>query len=280
MKKWAWIVCCLFACISVHAQSAWKIFPKEAEVLSKKLRNTFTTRIYNDELQIEQVNVVNNRMLQLQLRCPLYGLEYRSDISVAKRSKKYSNYKEFAIFKPEEPLYFLPDESIRIGVDLSMFEDGEYCFLIKLYTAFEEIYFVRVYLNTEKFPDHGTIVEMMPTETYDYEEEQADEDYVYSFIEDHADFPGGKEALHRFIKENIKWENLPSDLRIPYEYVWVGMIIDKDGSILYPEILNTSHKGMNDEVMRIVSIMPKWKPATIRGKKVKYREIVTIRPKH
>ena len=58
------------------------------------------------------------------------------------------------------------------------------------------------------------------------------------------------------------------------------MIIDKDGSILYPEILNTSHKGMNDEVMRIVSIMPKWKPATIRGKKVKYREIVTIRPKH
>ena len=137
MKKWAWIVCCLFACISVHAQSAWKVFPEEAEVLRKKLRNTFTTTIYNDELQIEQVNVVNNRMLQLQLRCPLYGLEYRSDVSVAKRSKKYSNYKEFAIFKPEEPLYFLPDESIRIGVDLSMFEDGEYCFLIKLYTALE-----------------------------------------------------------------------------------------------------------------------------------------------
>ena len=280
MKIWAWIVCCLFACINVHAQSAWKIFPKEAEVLSKKLRNTFTTRIYNDELQIEQVNVVNNRMLQLQLRCPLYGLEYRSDISVAKRNKKYRDYKEFAIMKPEESLYFLPDESIRIGVDLSMFQNGEYCFLIKLYTAFEEIYFVRVYLNTEKFPDYGTIVELMPTKTYDYEEEQADEDYVYSFIEDHADFPGGKEALHRFIKENIRWENLPSDLRIPYEYVWVGMIIDKDGSILYPEILNTSHKGMNDEVMRIVSIMPKWKPATIRGKKVKYREIVTIRPKH
>ena len=280
MKKWAWIGCLLFACINVHAQSAWKVFPKEAEVLSKKLRNTFTTTMYNDELQIEQVNVVNNRMLQLQLRCPLYGLEYRSDISVAKRNKKYRDYKEFAIMKPEESLYFLPDESIRIGVDLSMFQNGEYCFLIKLYTAFEEIYFVRVYLNTEKFPDHGTIVEMMPTETYDYEEEQADEDYVYSFIEDHADFPGGKEALHRFIKENIKWENLPSDLRIPYEYVWVGMIIDKDGSILYPEILNTSHKGMNDEVMRIVSIMPKWKPATIRGKKVKCRQIVTIRPKH
>ena len=62
MKKWAWIVCCLFACISVHAQSAWKVFPEKAEVLSKKLRNTFTTTIYNDELQIEQVNVVNNRM--------------------------------------------------------------------------------------------------------------------------------------------------------------------------------------------------------------------------
>lgn len=270
----------MFACINVYAQSAWKKFPEKAEVECKKLRNTFTTTIYNDELQIEQVNVVNNRMLQLQLRCPLYGLEYRSDISVAKRNKKYRDYKEFAIMKPEESLYFLPDESIRIGVDLSMFQDGEYCFLIKLYMAFGEIYFVRVYLNTEKIPDHGTIVELMPTETYDYEEEQADEDYVYSFIEDHADFPGGEEALHRFIKENIRWENLPSDLRIPYEYVWVGMIIDKDGSILYPEILNTSHKGMNDEVMRIISIMPKWEPATIRGKKVKCRQIVTIRPKH
>ena len=54
------------------------------------------------------------------------------------------------------------------------------------------------------------------------------------------------------------------------------MIIDKDGSILYPEILNSNWKELNAEAMRLVNIMPKWKPGSINGVKVKNRVLLVI----
>lgn len=272
MKKWGWMLCCLFAGLNVYAQSAWKKVPEEAEVLCKILRNTFRTYIYNEELQIERVNVVNNRMLQIQLRCPLHSLEYRSEVGVAKRSMKNGRHEEFAIMKTEEPLFFLPDERIQLGIDLSMFnQNGEYCFLLKLHTELNETYFVRVFLNTEEFEESRNF-EMMPTEGFNYEEEQADEDYVYSFIENMAEFPGGKDAMLRFIQQNIDKTNLPADLNNYINWTEVGMVIDKDGTVLYPEIIHYSHEGLNDEAMRLLKMMPRWKPGSINGKKVKCRQ--------
>lgn len=276
MKKWVWIWCCLFACINVHAQSAWKKFPEEAEVVCKRFRNTFTTHIYNEELQIEHINVVNNRMLQLQLKCSLHSLEYRSEVGVAKRSMKNGRHEEIAIMKPEAPLFFLPGERVRIGIDLSMFnQNGEYCFLLKLHTELNETYFIRVFLNTEEFEESRSF-ETMPTEGFNYEEEQADEDFVYSFIKDMPEFLGGKDAMLRFIQQNIDKNNLPKDLGDFINWVHVGMIIDKDGTVLYPEIIGFTHEGLNDEVMRLLKMVPKWKSGSINGKKVKCRQIFTL----
>ena len=272
MKKWAWIGCFLFACFNVHAQSAWKIFPKEAEVLSKKLRNTFTTRIYNDELQIEHAEVVNNRMLQLRMRCPLYSLEYRSEVKVQKRNLYNGRYVEFTTYKPEEPLFFLPDETIEVGLDLSSFnQNGEYIFTFKLHTELKETYYVDVLLHTEEVPE-PTGFELI-TRYPNYEKLRDDENHVYTWIDRHTEFPGGNEGLVRFIKENIRYENLPADLKW-YEYVEIGIIIEKDGSILYPDVVSSDNREWDAKALRLVNIMPKWKPGTIDGVKVRQRAYV------
>lgn len=125
----------MFACLEIQAQSAWRIFPEEAEVARKKLRNTCISYLYNYELQIERVHVVNNRMLQLRLRCPSRSLEYRGEVMVKKRSLKNGRFYEFATVKAEEPLFFLQDETIQIGFDLSSFAlNGEYIFTFQLHT--------------------------------------------------------------------------------------------------------------------------------------------------
>ena len=272
MKKWAWIGCFLFACFNVHAQSAWKKFPEKAEVECKKLRNTCTSFLYNDELQIEHAEVVNNRMLQLRMRCPLYSLEYRSEVKVQKRNLYNGRYVEFTTYKPEEPLFFLPDETIEVGLDLSSFnQNGEYIFTFKLHTELKETYYVDVLLHTEEVPE-PTGFELI-TRYPNYEKLRDDENHVYTWIDRHTEFPGGNEGLVRFIKENIRYENLPADLKW-YEYVEIGIIIEKDGSILYPDVVSSDNREWDAKALRLVNIMPKWKPGTIDGVKVRQRAYV------
>ena len=272
MKKWAWIGCLLFACINVHAQSAWKKFPEKAEVERKKLRNTCTSFLYNDELQIEHAEVVNNRMLQLQLRCTLHSLEYRSEVKVQKRNLRNGSYEDFVTIKPEESLFFTPYETVRITLDLSSFnQNGEYIFTFKLHTELKETYYVDVLLHTEEVPE-PTGFELI-TRYPNYEKLRDDENHVYTWIDRHTDFPSGNEGLVRFIKENIRYENLPADLKW-YEYVEIGIIIEKDGSILYPDVVSSDNREWDAEALRLVNTMPQWKPGTIDGVKVRQRTYV------
>ena len=68
---------------------------------------------------------------------------------------------------------------------------------------------------------------------------------------------------------------VPADL-YDFSYVSIGMIIDKDGSILYPEILDSDWREFDAEAMRLVNMMPKWKPGTIDGVKVRQRAYVNF----
>ena len=274
-KKVLILGCMLLAFLSMHAQSAWRIFPHEMHYY-KTLRNTYTTHLYNQELEIERISVENNQSLLVQLRCPFHSLEYKSEFSVRKLDRN-GWYEEWVSVKPENPCFFFPDEEVQIRLDLSPFhQDGEYFLVLKLYTELDEIFIINIFLKTNEYPKY-----LMAHRDYfndNYEEEQEDENYVYSLIENMPEFPGGKEAMKRFIKDNIKPENLPSDLH-RLHYVWVGVLVDKDGTLLYPEIVYGNHKGLNEEAMRIVRLMPKWKPGSINGKKVRGRCLIEFSPK-
>ena len=274
MKRWLWIWCALLMCCDMHAQSPWKKIPEQARVVHKKLRNTLLSSLYNHELQIEQANVVNNRMLQLRLRCPMHRLEYRSEVKVEKLSLKNGRFYEYATVRPQEPQFFLPDETVEVKFDLSSFtENGEYIFTFQLHTELGETYFVRVFLNTEEFERKG-ITELI-SYYQRYETLRDDENYVYTWIDNHTEFPGGIEGLVRFLKEHIRHESLPTELEL-FDRVEVGMIIEKDGSMTYPEVVSSTNRMLDAEAMRLVGMMPAWKPGTIDGTKVRNCVLVWI----
>ena len=262
----------LLAFLSMHAQSAWRIFPERSWHI-KKLRNTFTTLNYNYELEIDRINVENNKVLLLHLKCPSHSLEYKSEVNVSKKNN-YNRYEGYMAIKPEDSLFFFPGEDVLIRFDLSPFrQNGEYCFEFKFHTELKETFYFRVWLKTEEFEKPSGVE--MRSYYYDYEKLQENENHIYAWIEDYTEFPGGNDGLARFIKENIRTGEIPAESH-EFSNVKIGMIIDKDGSVLYPEILSSNWKELNAEAMRLVNIMPKWKPGSINGVKVKNRVLLVI----
>ena len=53
--------------------------------------------------------------------------------------------------------------------------------------------------------------------------------------------------------------------------VYVRFVVEKDGSITQPEILKSvkDSKNMDKEVLRVISIMPKWTPARHQEREVR-----------
>lgn len=80
-------------------------------------------------------------------------------------------------------------------------------------------------------------------------------------------FPGDSEAILKYIKESIKYpEKALSNLL--EDRVYVRICISETGNVENVEIAKGKYEILNKEALRVVSQMPDWKPAILRGKSV------------
>lgn len=105
--------------------------------------------------------------------------------------------------------------------------------------------------------------------------EKIDTDIAYQVVEEMPEFPGGMSALPDFIQKNLQHDKADTKVRIIIQF-----IIDKEGNIVKPIILRNINSELDKEVLRIVSLMPKWKPGKQNGKaeKVRYTIPITFGP--
>jgi len=83
------------------------------------------------------------------------------------------------------------------------------------------------------------------------------------------EFPGGEKALLKFVNSNFNYPEECAELTIKGKIV-VQFIIEKDGSVSNPRILKgIDCPGANQEALRVVSIMPRWKPGMQQGRPVR-----------
>ena len=74
-----------------------------------------------------------------------------------------------------------------------------------------------------------------------------------------SSYPGGKQALLNFLNENTKYpeqavkDNIEGMVVVTFE-------VESDGSITNPHILQGVHPLLDAEALRVVNLMPKWKP--------------------
>lgn len=91
---------------------------------------------------------------------------------------------------------------------------------------------------------------------------------VYSFVESMPEYPGGQEALLSFLSNEIRY---PQDAREKgiTGTVLIKFVVEKDGSVSSAEVSVPLYSSIDEESVRAVMAMPKWKPGTFDGKPVR-----------
>lgn len=103
----------------------------------------------------------------------------------------------------------------------------------------------------------------------------AAQDKVYDAPEVVAEFPGGTSALWKFIVNNVKY---PEDCRKENKggRVVVMFVVDDEGNVSLPEIIKSPDSRLSKEVMRVILMMPRWKPAQDKGVNVSMRFTIPV----
>lgn len=88
-------------------------------------------------------------------------------------------------------------------------------------------------------------------------------------------FPGGVEELYNWINNNIEYPKQAIDAQIEGRVV-IRFTVGIDGSLSNPEVLKGIGGGCDEEVIKLVSKMPKWEPGQQSGKVVPVRFILPV----
>ena len=91
---------------------------------------------------------------------------------------------------------------------------------------------------------------------------------IYNSVEKEAQFPGGDKALKSFLSNNLIYPKKAIKKGIQGT-VLVEFVVEKDGSISKVIVKRGVSRELDAEAVRVVSLMPKWKPATIKGEIVR-----------
>ena len=83
-------------------------------------------------------------------------------------------------------------------------------------------------------------------------------------------FPGGDVKLREWIKKNMKYPSYAKNNGIEGQ-VLVVFIVEKDGSISNAEVSWGVDPSLDQEALRIVNKMPKWKPGKQEGSTVRVK---------
>ncbi|GEM_PF-2856584 len=90
------------------------------------------------------------------------------------------------------------------------------------------------------------------------------------------EFPGGQEALIRFIADNIRYPEEAQKEKIE-GLVVAQVTINHDGSPVDREVVGSVHPALDKEAMRILSMLPKWTPCGARNRPVRVRYTIPVR---
>ena len=118
------------------------------------------------------------------------------------------------------------------------------------------------------------IIDVAPVVQTKKEVEEEDTQ-VFFIVEEMPEFPGGELALRQFIANSIKYPVIAQENGIQGR-VYVTFVVDADGSVSEPRIARGVDPSLDKEALRVVGMLPKWKPGKQRGKPVRVSYTVPI----
>lgn len=103
---------------------------------------------------------------------------------------------------------------------------------------------------------------------FDETDELGDDDEVYGAVDVMPEYFGGVNAMFDFIQKNVNYPESAKKKGIEGR-VFVQFVVEKDGSLSSFQVLRGVNDELNDEAIRVLKMMPKWKPGMKDGKPVR-----------
>lgn len=99
---------------------------------------------------------------------------------------------------------------------------------------------------------------------------------VFEVVEIMPEFPdGGMSGLMQFLSKNIQYP-INAQKNHTQGRVTVQFVVNKDGSISEPKIIRGVDPDLDGEAIRVISLMPKWKPGMQKGQPVRVKYTVPV----
>lgn len=102
-----------------------------------------------------------------------------------------------------------------------------------------------------------------------------EDETIFVVVEDMPEFPGGTQAMMNYLAESIKYP-VGAQVKGVQGRVICQFVIDRNGKVTNPVVIRGVSPELDEEALRVISIMPDWKPGTQRGKAVRVKYTLPI----
>ncbi|MBK7588756.1 MAG: energy transducer TonB [Bacteroidetes bacterium] len=93
-------------------------------------------------------------------------------------------------------------------------------------------------------------------------------DLVLQVADQMPEFPGGQSNINAFLMKHIQYPTQAREMGIQGKVI-CRFVVNSDGLITNLTTINSIGGGCEQEALRVLKMMPKWKPGKHQGKAVK-----------
>ena len=183
--------------------------------------------------------------------------------------------------KPVEGPDLLIDVSHKLPQDQSFVTDknGNFSFM-----AFENAHIGVIWNKNDKYMLKGirydqkerTNLKIVMDDQWQNPPSNDPNNPVFEVVEIMPEFPdGGMSGLMQFLSKNIQYP-INAQKNHTQGRVTVQFVVNKDGSISEPKIIRGVDPDLDGEAIRVISLMPKWKPGMQKGQPVRVKYTVPV----
>ena len=101
-------------------------------------------------------------------------------------------------------------------------------------------------------------------------EVEAKSETEFVIVEQQPEFPGGMKALADFLGKSLKYPRAAASAGVSGK-VFVSFIVNSDGSLTDLQVLKGIGFGCDEEAIRVMQKMPRWKPGKQSGRAVRVK---------
>ena len=120
--------------------------------------------------------------------------------------------------------------------------------------------------------DKAVEVKYVPVEV---EEEEVEEQQIFQVVEEMPEFPGGMGECMKWLGKNMKYPTISQENGVQGRVI-VQFVVNRDGSIVDATVARGVDPYLDKEALRVVGLMPKWKPGKQRGKAVRVKYTLPV----